>query len=271
MRPEMNRAELVAHVALLARVAGARVMEIYAAGGVEVQSKADASPLTAADLASHHAILAGLAQLTPQWPVLSEESAKISWDERKNWQRYWLVDPLDGTKEFINRSGEFTVNIALIEDGFPVLGVVYAPAIDRLYHASKGLGAFREMDAKTIRIKVAAHAGEKLKVVASRSHRGDKLDDFLAGIGEHESLSMGSSLKFCLVAEGSADLYPRLGPTMEWDTAAAQCIVEEAGGAVEDLAGNRLKYSKSNLLNPEFMVFGAPISYWRALIRQRCL
>jgi 3'(2'), 5'-bisphosphate nucleotidase len=252
-------------VSRLAREAGAAVMAIYRSGDVEVRNKQDDTPLTAADLASHDIILAGLAKMSP-WPILSEESAAIAYDDRKSWRRYWLVDPLDGTKEFLGRTGEFTVNIALIEDGFPVLGVVYAPAIDRLYRAARGCGAFREMDGAA-RIGVSHYESGMLRVVASRSHRGEKLDAFLAGISEHECVSMGSSLKFCLVAEGSADLYPRLGPTMEWDTAAAQCIVEEAGGMVEDLAGNRLQYNKPVLLNPEFMVSGKPAFPWRDFVR----
>ena len=246
--------ELLPQAVSLAKEAGEQVMEIYARGDLGVRSKADTSPLTDADLASHRTIVEGLGK--SGWPVLSEESAEIPFGERQSWGRYWLVDPLDGTKEFVSRTGEFTINIALIKGCFPILGVVYAPAIDRLYYAARGMGAFREAGGKTDRVAVSQHGGRRIRVVASKSHRGEKLDAFLENIGECEEVSMGSSLKFCLVAEGSADLYPRLGPTMEWDTAAAQCIVEEAGGRVVDLSGKRLKYNKPDLHNPEFMVSG---------------
>lgn len=263
---ESSPVDLMPQVVSLARKAGALIMSIYDTGTVEVQIKTDASPLTQADLASHRVIVDGLSRLTPGWPILSEESTNIPFEQRSGWQRYWLVDPLDGTKEFINRTGEFTVNIALIENGFPILGVVYAPVIERMYFAMTGSGAFREMDGKTSRISVCDYQLGTVRIVASRSHRGEKLDAFLDRIGEHEVVSMGSSLKFCLVAEGSADLYPRLGPTMEWDTAAAQCVVEVAGGAVEDINGVRLRYNKPDLLNPEFVVSGNPPFPWRRYI-----
>ena len=263
---ECSLVDLLPQVVSLARDAGASVMTIYETGNVDVQIKADASPLTQADLASHRIIVEGLSRLTPDWPILSEESTKIPFEQRSAWQRYWLVDPLDGTKEFINRTGEFTVNIALIENGFPILGVVYAPVIDRMYFALAGSGAFRETDGKASQVRVCDYKSGTVRIVASRSHRGEKLDAFLTRIGEHEAVSMGSSLKLCLVAEGCADLYPRLGPTMEWDTAAAQCVVEVAGGAVEDINGIRLRYNKPDLLNPEFMVSGNPPFPWRNYI-----
>ncbi len=262
-----NLAELSPRAVSLARDAGEAIMAIYA-NPIEVHSKPDASPLTEADLASHRILSEGLAGISPAWPVLSEESSEIPHDERRNWRHYWLIDPLDGTREFVNRNGEFTVNIALIEDGFPVLGVVYAPAIGRLYHAARDRGAMLESAEKSSAITASGYAGGQVRVVASRSHRGEKLDIFLEKIGDNECLSMGSSLKFCLVAEGAADLYPRLGPTMEWDTAAAQCIVEEAGGSVTDLAGNRLRYNKPDLRNPEFMVAGNPPFPWRDFLAE---
>ena len=249
--------ELLDRTVLLARQAGRAVMDIYGKA-FEVRKKGDDSPLTEADLASHRILSEGLAGIAPGWPVLSEESAEIPFEERQDWKRYWLIDPLDGTKEFVGRTGEFTINIALIEEGFPILGVVYAPVMERLYHAEKDMGAFREEGGDSRRIEVSPHAGRRIRVVASKSHRGEKLDAFLEKLGEHEEISMGSSLKFCLVAEGAADLYPRLGPTMEWDTAAAQCIVEEAGGSVTDISGKRLEYNKPDLHNPEFMVAGNP-------------
>lgn len=245
--------KLLEPVISLARRAGGKVLEIYEKEDIGVLAKEDMSPLTEADLASHEIILKGLNEMEPHWPVLSEESRETPFGERRGWERYWLVDPLDGTKEFLKRTGEFTINIALIEEGFPVLGVVYAPAVEKLYCAAKGSGAFAESEGKRGAIKASSCSGGRIRVVASRSHRGDKLDAFLEKIGEMDTVSMGSSLKFCLVAEGAADLYPRLGPTMEWDTAAAQCIVEEAGGKVVDLSGERLKYNKPDLHNPEFI------------------
>jgi 3'(2'), 5'-bisphosphate nucleotidase len=207
----------------------------------------DHSPLTQADLVSHRILKSGLSRLAPQLPVLSEESAEVPFDERKCWRHFWMIDPLDGTKEFLRRTGEFTVNIALIENDRPVLGVVYAPVIDKLYFAARGNGSYR-MDGKvTTPIKIAAKT-ERTRFVVSRDHASEL--DQTKGC---EVVVMGSSLKFCLIAEGSADVYPRHGATMEWDTAAAQCILEEAGGSVTDLEGNVLKYNKQVLLNSGFV------------------
>ena len=243
----------------LAHEAGRQIMEIYEADDSGVQRKADGSPLTAADLASHHAIVTGLQQLTPDLPVLSEESVAMDYDARRNWQRFWLVDPLDGTKEFIKRNGEFTVNIALIEQGRPVLGVVYAPALGLSYFAEQGGGAFRQSgDAAPVAIKVLFHrAPETLRMVGSRSHSDQRQDNLVAHLGGGEFQSMGSSLKLCLVADGSAHLYPRLGPTMEWDTAAAHAVVLEAGGRVCNRYGDELAYNKTDLHNPPFVVLAA--------------
>lgn len=248
--------QLLTQVIAIARDAGDKIMAIYEAEAIGVQFKHDSSPLTAADLASQNVISQGLEKLRQGWPVLSEELAEIPFERRRDWRLFWLVDPLDGTKEFISRNGEFTVNIALVEDGQPILGVVYAPAIGRLYHAARGCGAYLTRDGKTTGIAASKFEAGKIRVVASRSHRGEKTDAFLEQLGEYEVVSMGSSLKFCLLADGSADLYPRLAPTMEWDTAAAQCIVEEAGGLVTDLSGIRLVYNKPNLHNPEFIASG---------------
>jgi 3'(2'), 5'-bisphosphate nucleotidase len=190
--------------------------------------------------------------------VLSEESTQISYIERQSWQRFWLVDPLDGTKEFIKRNGEFTVNIALIENGQPVLGVVYAPVLDVCYYAARGLGAFVKRGEVSQLICVQPHtAGQPVKVVASRSHSDERTTELLKQLGDHECISMGSSLKLCLIAEGVAHFYPRLGPTMEWDTAAAHAVVNEAGGIVCDLNGDELSYNKPDLHNPYFLVMPA--------------
>lgn len=241
----------------LAQQAGHAILEIYHRD-FAVQHKADESPLTEADLASHHTIVDGLQQLTPDIPVLSEESASLPYETRRQWRRYWLVDPLDGTREFIKRNGEFTVNIALIEDGRPVLGVVHVPVSGVSYTGVADNGAHKQ-DEHGIRrpIQVTRPCQRPVRVAGSRSHAGDSLQRFLDKLGEHDMVSMGSSLKLCLVAEGCADVYPRLGPTSEWDTAAAQAVVEAAGGQVTDTAMQPLRYNqKESLLNPHFLVFG---------------
>jgi len=251
----------------LARKAGAAILDIYQSD-FAIEHKEDRSPLTAADLASHRLIVAGLGALTPDIPCLSEESKALPFATRQGWERYWLIDPLDGTKEFIKRNGEFTVNIALIEHGVPVLGVVFAPVLGVVYAGGQGTGAFRQQgDGERIPIRVTAPHQSPLRVVGSRSHAGDRLGAYLerlgAQLGEYQMLSMGSSLKLCLVAEGKADLYPRLGPTSEWDTAAAQAVVEAAGGRVTDLGLQPLRYNrKDSLLNPHFLVFGDPAVAW---------
>jgi len=248
----------------IARRAGDAILEVYGREDFGVTEKSDESPLTQADMASHHLICSALEALTPQIPILSEESAKIPFEERRQWRRYWLIDPLDGTKEFIKRNGEFTVNIALIEGHRPVMGVVYAPVLQVAWYGDQEAGAFRqEGDAPPQPIQVAPKVRRPVKVAGSRSHAGDSLKAFLEKLGEHEIVSMGSSMKLCLVAEGAADLYPRLGPTSEWDTAAAQAVVEAAGGKVTDLDLEPLAYNrKDSLLNPHFLVFGDTSVDW---------
>lgn len=251
--------ELLDQVVVIAHQAGRAIMEVYADPASEVTIKGDKSPLTQADLAADRVIGAGLQALQLGWPILSEESAQIPFEERQAWNRFWLVDPLDGTKEFIKRNGEFTVNIALIEGSRPILGVVYAPVLDVCYFAAQGVGAFVQRgnaDAQPIKAKVL-EAGEIASVVASRSHADERTTALLHKIGEHQCISMGSSLKLCLVAEGVAHFYPRLGPTMEWDTAAAHAIVNQAQGVVQDSAGRELAYNKPDLHNPEFFVRAA--------------
>lgn len=243
--------------------AGEAIIEIYNTSDFGVDYKDDDSPLTKADLAAHKVIVKDLKQHTPDVPVLSEESADIPFETRKTWNKYWLVDPLDGTKEFIKKNGEFTVNIALIEDGKPTLSVVYIPVKKISYSAAKGYGAFKAENDKRESISVLKPARIQPVVVGSRSHLSKDVEDYLQKLGEHEMISMGSSLKFCLVAEGKADLYPRLGLTSEWDTAAAQCIVEQAGGRVVTLDNEALKYNtKDSLLNPHFMVYGDEKVQW---------
>jgi len=260
---------LIARVTEIARRAGGEILEVYAAGPLAAGLKSDASPLTEADLRAHRLIVAALHDLTPAWPVLSEEAAHTPFAERSGWQRYWLVDPLDGTREFLARNGEFTVNLALIEAHAPVLGVVHAPVPDLSYLGLPGSGAWRQAAAGTPEpIAVAARTHSPPRVVGSRSHRGDSLEAFCARLGRHELLAIGSSLKFCRVAEGSADVYPRLGPTSEWDTAAAQAVLCAAGGTVCDLAGEPLRYNASDrLLNPHFLAYGPRDRDWLALLR----
>jgi 3'(2'), 5'-bisphosphate nucleotidase len=247
----------------LSRRAGLAILEWYD-GDMGITQKADESPLTKADLASHELINAELVKLWPEIPVLSEESADISWQTRQKWSQYWLVDPLDGTKEFINRNGEFTVNIALIRDHKPVMGIVHVPVTDISYFGSCETGAWRQKGSGEAKaIKVRQPAAEPCVIVGSRSHANPELESQLAQLGPHELTSMGSSLKFCRVAEGMADFYPRLGPTCEWDTAAAQAVVEAAGGQVVKIDGTALAYnSKETYLNPYFFVFGDCEKQW---------
>jgi 3'(2'), 5'-bisphosphate nucleotidase len=245
--------ELLPHVTALARESGGSILAMYQKLNPQVEYKLDHSPVTQADRVSHHILETGLTRLAPHWPVLSEESAAVAFDERKSWQHFWMIDPLDGTKEFLQRTGEFTVNIALIEDDRPVLGVVYAPVVDKLYFAARGTGSYR-MDGKaTTPIKVAPTKSGCNRVVVSRHHAAEHETYALFKDQECEVMVMGSSLKFCLIAEGAADVYPRSGPTMEWDTAAAQCILEEAGGSVTDLEGNPIRYNKQVVLNSGFV------------------
>ena len=241
----------------IARQAGAAILGIYEQA-FEVETKADDTPLTEADRAAHTEIVRGLAEVTPEIPVLSEGGKDIPFARRRNWQHFWLVDPLDGTKEFIKRNGEFTVNIALVEQGEVIAGVVYVPVADILYLGRKGGGAWRETSAggrESISVKQTDPA-KGLTVVQSRSHPSPELEGYLQNFRVAETVSVGSSLKFCAVAEGRADLYPRLGPTMEWDTAAGQAVVEAAGGTVLTLDGQALRYNKNDLLNPHFVVRG---------------
>jgi 3'(2'), 5'-bisphosphate nucleotidase len=258
---------LIAPVLDLARRAGALILDVYRQP-IDVVTKADASPLTIADLRSHEAILAGLSALTPTMPILSEESSDVPFATRSSWSAFWLVDPLDGTKEFLKRNDEFTVNIALIAEHAPVFGVVYVPAQDILYWGGAALGAFRQAGRgpiETIRVREAAPAS--LRVVGSRSHGSDALTEALPRLGAHELVQLGSSLKFCSIADGRADVYPRFGPTSEWDTAAAQAVVEGAGGAVLDDTGRALSYNtKDSLLNPYFVAFGDRSRDWPRLL-----
>lgn len=251
-------------VIAIARRASAAILDIYDSD-FDVVRKADASPLTAADLAAHHCIVDGLARLTPGIPVLSEESADtVTAERRRQWPRLWLVDPLDGTREFVKRNGEFTVNIALIDDGVPVFGVIQAPVGGVLWHGAPGAGAFR-CDADGERaIQVRHPAASPLRVAASRSHLDPRTAALMQRIGDVESIGLGSSLKFCRLAEGGMDVYPRFGPTSEWDTAAGQAILEAAGGAVLDSQGRAFRYNqRDTVLNGDFVALGDTSLPWR--------
>ncbi|NOT15037.1 MAG: 3'(2'),5'-bisphosphate nucleotidase CysQ [Methylotenera sp.] len=245
-------------VIIIAKQAGAAIMQVYATD-FDITKKEDHSPLTQADLAAHHTIVTALQLLTPQIPILSEESESIADDERLSWQQYWLIDPLDGTREFVKRNGEFTVNIALIVNHRPVLGVVYAPVPQLLYYAVQGQGAYKQIAYENaLPIHTKPFVLTQLVVAGSRSHSDHHFQQFLnhlhvaTGVTP-ELISMGSSLKICLVAEGLADVYPRLGPTSEWDTAAAHCVLNEAGGDIVDAHNKTLQYNtKLSLLNPNF-------------------
>jgi 3'(2'), 5'-bisphosphate nucleotidase len=260
---QTNLSSLIESVVSIGRLAGQEILNIYESD-FEVETKDDNSPLTAADKAAHRIIQSSLEKLTPDIPVWSEESAEIPYAERSSWDQFWLVDPLDGTKEFIKRNGEFTVNIALISGHEPVLGVVHVPVTGRDYYGYSGGGAFlAERGGEGQPISVRRPAERPLRVVGSRSHASASLEKYVAALGPHVMVPMGSSLKLCLVAAGEADIYPRLGLTSEWDTAAAQAVVECAGGAVTDLDGNRLIYNtRPEVLNPFFLVYGDESINW---------
>ena len=264
----LNRLERVVDIAI---AAGGEILEVYA-GDFEVEVKGDGSPLTEADRRAHLLIEKQLRQLDPDIPVLSEESGAEAFAQRRKWGRFWLVDPLDGTKGFVRRNDEFTVNIALIEGSRPVLGVVYTPVTRISHYAAAGVGAFKAgRERKPAPIRVKKFTREKVVMVASRSHAGAAVEAYrarLAGeVEQVETTAIGSSLKICLVAEGLADIYPRLGPTSEWDTAAAHCVLECAGGSMMTLSGASLKYNKKDILNPWFLAAGDPEFDWAELAR----
>jgi 3'(2'), 5'-bisphosphate nucleotidase len=257
----------------LCRRAGEVILPFWRSG-VEVTAKSDDSPVTAADIAAHEVLVAGLKELDPSIHILSEEDADIPLSERSHWQRWWLVDPLDGTKEFISGSEEFTVNVALIENSRVVFGVVSMPTSNRCYFGGAGLGAWRSDDAadiEPIKVRNQPGAGESFTVVASRRHSSPEQEKLLAGlsaaVGELKLTNIGSSLKFCLLAEGAADCYPRLAPTSQWDTAAAQGVLEGAGGVVLNLAGETFDYpARESLLNAFFLALPGEARWRDALI-----
>ncbi len=262
---EASHPDWLEPVQRLAEQAGEQILAVYESADFQVESKADDTPLTRADRAAHEVIEAGLRDLAPRVPQLSEEGDEVAAAERGAWGLYWLIDPLDGTREFIKRNGEFTVNIALVEGGEPVLGVVHAPVLGTTWSACRGRGAWR-VDGGEVEAIATRRAEPPLTAVVSRSHREDAVADMLARLGEVEELSVGSSLKICRIAEGAADLYPRFGPTCEWDTGAAQCVLEAAGGQLLDVGLTPLRYNTGeSLLNPDFIAVGDPAFDWAAV------
>jgi 3'(2'), 5'-bisphosphate nucleotidase len=251
----LKRAEALEHCARLAVLAGEKIMEVYSRE-FSVEYKEDASPLTEADIASHRIIEEGLLAFAYRIPVISEEGEGAPYSQRKAYKSFWLVDPLDGTKEFIKRNGEFTVNIALIEGNVSVLGVIYVPAKEVLYYGEKGTGAFRQVrGGSPVKLeRKLIGQGSPVRAVVSRSHPSPEVEEFLKAYNVANRVEAGSSLKFCLVAEDSADLYPRFGPTSEWDTAAGHAIAEAAGCSVTTADANPLIYNKESLKNPGFVV-----------------
>ncbi len=260
-------AALIREVQAIAELAAVSIMAVYSRTFC-VEQKADDSPVTEADLAANAVIVQGLAALTPEWPVLSEEGESVPFEERQQWQRYWLVDPLDGTREFIKGNGEFTINIALIDSGQPVLGVIHVPVTDECYFAAQGRGAYKQVKGCAAQqIRTRDWKGGQITIAGSRACHSDRFKVLLSNFSEPHVLTLGSSLKSCYISEGRADLYARLGPTGEWDTAAAQCILEEAGGALTDLDLNPLRYNgKDSLINPPFLAFGDGRHNWRSYL-----
>ena len=256
----MNLSNLLDHLIDISRLAGNEILDVYN-GTIEVTLKDDLSPLTDADRKSNTVIIKKLLELYPDIPILSEEGKEINFKERKKWDLFWLIDPLDGTKEFIKRNGEFTVNIALIKNGSPIAGIVYAPTKNTFWYGADEIGSFRiENDSTPERISVKDRIDEPIKIVSSRSHPSPKLQNYLDRFQNHKMVNMGSSLKICLVADGTAHIYPRLGPTMEWDSGAGHAVLKYAGGFLTDITtGDELIYNKEVLKNPDFICYGTKI------------
>ena len=254
--------EYIKHVVDFSRDAGDAIMKIYDQEDLGIESKKDESPLTMADLAANKILCDGLKKLNPDIPIISEENDDLDYTVRKDWDYCWIVDPLDGTKEFIKRNGEFTTNVALVRNGESIAGVIFAPVLNEMFWAVKGVGAYSEIDGQKTKLKVSTYSDsdKNLKLVCSRSHLNDATKAIVDRYSSPELVASGSSLKFMAIAKGDAHIYPRMAPTMEWDTCAAQAILEEAGGKV--LIGeseNPVQYNKEDLLNPHFIARGGKI------------
>jgi 3'(2'), 5'-bisphosphate nucleotidase len=254
---------LLPSLAMLAQQAGEAILDVYH-DKPTIRVKSDLTPVTNADLIAHKIITEGLKNLTPEIPVLSEEGSNIAFEERAQWLRYWLIDPLDGTQEFIEKKDEFTVNIALVENHQPIIGVVLAPALETTFFASKGMGAFKQVQGQSPqKIHASIFSEKNIRIIVSRRHGLKQLEDFLKQFDIFTKVHCGSALKFCLLAEGAADIYPRLSPTSEWDTAAGQCVLEQAGGVVVNSEGEPLRYNtKNSLENPCFIAVGDKSKTW---------
>ena len=252
----------------IAEEAGDSIMKIYETD-FDHEKKKDNSPLTVADLASNKIICESLKNLTPKIPILSEENSYIPFEERSLWNEYWLIDPLDGTKEFINKNGEFTVNIALIRNHEPIFGLIYAPALHKIFWGCKDHGSFMKSSKdKAKELFTSKQANKPIRVVSSRSHKSKDLSEFLNNLDDYIEDSLGSSLKLCLVASGEADLYPRFGKTSEWDIAAGHAIIKFAGGLITDMMGKDIKYNlKEDLINPNFFA-ACTLSLVKEIVRE---
>lgn len=253
MSPISLSPEYIKKLIKISKNAGEAIMDVYESE-FDVNIKSDQSPITKADILSNKIIFKSLKKLTPDIPILSEESSEIPFKTRSRWDKYWLIDPLDGTKEFIKRNGEFTVNIALIENNKPIVGVIHIPDKNQTYWGYQNEGSFSETDGIIKRIHVSNTDQEKIRIVMSRSHNSGQIEKYLNEVGDYEAIKVGSSIKFCLIANGAVDLYPRIGPTSEWDVAAGQAILNYAGGVVMDSNLKSLSYNmKDSLINPSFV------------------
>jgi 3'(2'), 5'-bisphosphate nucleotidase len=265
----MNRDQLLAIALETAKQAGAEIMRYYQSNQLRAEIKSDDSPVTNADLAANAVIMSQLKQLTPSIPIISEEVGAVAFEQRKHWSRYWLLDPIDGTGEFILGSGDFAVNIALIEQGWPSIGVIHAPDHQLTYYATKDIGAYKESLHGSCRIHVADYDGHRaIRVAISRRQELQLMGQYLNHEYRYDNIALGScSLKNCLIAEGGADCYLRIGATGEWDTGASQCILEQAGGSIVDSEFNPLSYNqRESLMNPDFIALGNPVIPWRDII-----
>ncbi len=267
--PEIDLDRLLEQTAKITQIAGEKILDVYNSD-FTVSKKNDQSPVTLADIQAHECIVALLQDLTPEFPVLSEESMHVPFNQRKDWHRYWLVDPLDGTREFVNRNGEFTINIALIENHVPILGIVYVPVEDCHYSAHIDMPAKKTAtDGTAMHIRAKKTSLENMTIACSRSHSNSRQSHFMELFPQAKRISLGSSWKLCLVAEGKCDIYPRFGATSEWDTAAAQCIIQAAGGALTGMNLKPLSYNtRDSLINPPFLAIADSDFRWDSYLKQ---
>tara|TARA_X000001036_G_scaffold174116_1_gene164777 strand:- start:1154 stop:1918 length:765 start_codon:yes stop_codon:yes gene_type:complete len=250
----MHNFKLVNNILQISKDAGEEILSIYKSGAFEIESKNDSSPLTKADKVSNEIICESLKKLNPDIPIISEENCDVTFSERVNWERYWLIDPLDGTKEFIKKNGEFTVNIALIENGKATMGIIFAPVCNQYFWGDEKLGSYSSTDLKEFKKISISKRESKIKILCSRSHPSNELEEFLSTYDDYEIIKKGSSLKFCLIANGTADIYPRFGPTSEWDIAAGSAVLRYAGGSIKTLQGEELLFNKKDSYINEYFI-----------------